>query len=106
MSDFELVESGAGRFDLRGDMSFNTAENILQLSKRLFKWPARIEVNLAGVQRADAAGLALLLEWIALARQSQGEICFAAIPAKVKAIAETAEVAQLIGQNHSASSKK
>lgn len=107
MNEFELVESGDGRFELRGDMSFKTAEAILRTSRRLFHWPGKIEINLSGVQKTDAAGLALLLEWIGQARRVDGEICFVAIPAKVRAIAETADVAHLLdGSGHSASSKK
>ena len=77
-------------------MSFDTAEQILQASDRLFRRQATIEIDLAGVRRTDSAGLALLLEWIGRAHQSGTAIRFVTIPAKVRAIAETAEVLHLL----------
>lgn len=106
MSSFELADCGAGRFELRGDMSFSTAEKILRLSEKLFAKKLSIEVNLAGVQRTDSAGLALLLEWTGWSQRSGAEIRFTEIPQKVLSIAETAELEELLLSNYSSSSKK
>jgi phospholipid transport system transporter-binding protein len=106
VSNFELVDHGAGRFELSGDMSFDTAEQILQASEKLFRRQAKIEIDLGGVQRTDSAGLALLLEWTGRAHQSGTEMRFVAIPDKVRAIAVTAEVQHLLDGSYSSSSKK
>jgi phospholipid transport system transporter-binding protein len=106
VSKFEFADNGAGRFELRGDMSFETAEQILRASEKLFKDQAKIEIDLAGVQRTDSAGLALLLEWTGRAKRADTEISFVAIPDKVRAIAVTAEVEALLGPTYSVSSKK
>jgi len=96
VSDFELSERDAGHFEFNGEMSFETAEQILRASETLFKRQSKICIDLAGVTRTDSAGLALLLEWISRARQSGSEVSFVAIPEKLRAIAETAEVQQLL----------
>ncbi len=106
MNKFELANLGDGRFELRGDMSFETAEQILQASEKLFTRQTRVEVNLAGVQRTDSAGLALLLEWTSRAGRSDTDIRFVAIPEKVRAIAQTADVQDLLSSRYSSSSKK
>jgi len=106
VSDFDLTDLGEGRFALSGDMSFHTAEQILQASTKLFVQQARIEVDLSGVRGTDSAGLALLLEWISRSFHSEKTICFTSIPDKVLAIAETAEIDDLLSRSHSASSKK
>ena len=96
MSDYSLTDLGGGRFSLRGDMTFDTAERILRKSEAPFSEYAQIEVDLSAVERADSAGLALLLEWITWANHTVREIRFVEIPPKLVAIAETTEVEKLL----------
>ena len=83
MSDYELEDIGDGRFALSGEMSFGTVDRIL-------------EVDFSGVDKADSAGLALLLEWKAVARRRAHRIDYLAIPDSVLAIAKTTEVEHLL----------
>ena len=96
MSKFELQDTGEGRFALTGEMTFETAERILLASEEPFEQHTRIEVDLAGVTRADSAGLALLLEWITWANHTVREIRFLSMPERILAIARTTEVEQLL----------
>ena len=93
---YELVDLGEGRFALSGDMTFATAEQILRQSEEPFSEHTRLEIDLSGVERADSAGLALLLEWITWANHSVREIRFLDMPTRVQAIAETTEVEKLL----------
>ncbi len=95
-NSFELKDLGEGRFALTGDMSFVTAERILQTSEEPFEQHTRIEVDLSGVERADSAGLALFLEWITWANHTVREIRFTHTPDRVLAIAKTTEVDNLL----------
>lgn len=106
MSDFELTDLGDGHFALRGDMSFDTVEQILRASDKLFDRHTEIEVNLSGVEKTDSAGLALLLHWIAWSEHSEKNIRFAETPAKILAIAQTTEVDDWLKRSYSSSSKK
>jgi phospholipid transport system transporter-binding protein len=106
MSDFELTDLGNGNFALRGNVSFQTAEQILRSSEKLFAGQTSVEVNLSGVEKTDSAGLALLLEWISRAARATTEIRFAQIPEKILAIAQTAEINELLERAYSSSSKK
>lgn len=96
MNKFELKDLGEGHFALGGEMTFDTAERILVASEEPFEQHTRIEVDLAGVTRADSAGLALLLEWITWANHTVREIRFLSIPERIHAIARTTEVEQLL----------
>jgi phospholipid transport system transporter-binding protein len=96
MSEFDFQEQGEGRFSLSGDMSFETANQILKASERLLDKHAAIEIDLAGVGKADSAGLALMLEWKAQAGQRGVAIQFVGIPKSILAVAKTSEVNDLI----------
>ena len=96
MSKFEFNDLADGRFELIGDMSFDTASEILSVSASSFSQHQEVEVDLSRVGRADSAGLALLLEWKAQARQRATAISFVAIPDSLFAIAKTTEVSHLI----------
>ena len=96
MDKFELQDLGEGRFALTGEITFETAERVLLASEEPFEQHTRIEVDLAGVTRADSAGLALLLEWITWANHTVREIRFLSMPERILAIARTTEVEQLL----------
>lgn len=96
MSDFTLEDLGEGRFALSGEMTFDTAGQILRESEAPFQEHTRIEVDLSGVDDTDSAGLALLLEWITWANHTVREIRFTGMPEKIKAIARTTEVEHLL----------
>lgn len=96
MSDFNLADLGGGRFALSGNMTFETAGQILRRSEEPFEEHTRIEVDLAGVEETDSAGLALLLEWITWANHTVREIRFTGMPEKIDAIAKTTEVDHLL----------
>lgn len=96
MSEFRLEDNGSGCFLLSGKMTFDSVNQILDLSLELFDEHPRIEINLSGVTKSDSAGLALLLEWITWANHNVREIRFLQTPEKIEAIAKTTEVADLL----------
>lgn len=98
MSDFTLEDNGDGRFTLSGDLTFETAEEILRASEAPFEEHTQLEIDLSGVEEADSAGLALLLEWVTWANHSVREIRFTRIPEKIQAIAQTTEVEGLLAR--------
>ena len=95
-NSYSLEDLGDGRFVLTGDMSFETAERILRESEEPFEHHTRIEVDLSGVEKADSAGLALMLEWITWANHTVREIRFKDMPERIVAIAKTTEVDHLL----------
>ena len=96
MSDFTLEDRGDGRFALSGEMSFDTAERILEASEKPFAEHTSLEIDLSGVSKSDSAGLALLLEWVTWANHTVREIRYTGMPERVLAIAKTTEVDGLL----------
>jgi phospholipid transport system transporter-binding protein len=96
MNEFTLEDLGDGRFALSGEMTFDTAEQILRASEVPFEEHTQLEIDLSGVTDSDSAGLALLLEWVTWANHSVREIRFIEVPEKVLAIARTTEVEPLL----------
>jgi phospholipid transport system transporter-binding protein len=96
MSDFSLEDLGDGRFAVKGEMTFDTAEKILRKSEDPFEDHTQLEIDLSGVTDSDSAGLALMLEWVTWANHSVREIRFTGIPDKIRAIARTTEVEGLL----------
>ena len=96
MAEFSLEDNGNGHFSLSGEMSFDTAERILQASEKPFDEHTRLEIDLSGVSLSDSAGLALLLEWVTWANHTVREIRFSGMPDRILAIAKTTEVDGLL----------
>jgi len=92
----DFQSTGEGRFLVRGELTFATAEEALERSRKLFRGHAVIELDLSGVTAADSAGLALLLEWITWARGNARELQFRHIPGQLRAIAQISEVEDLL----------
>ena len=96
MADFELLDLGDGKFSLKGEVSFDTAERILRASEKPFEEHTHLEIDLSGVTDSDSAGLALLLEWVTWANHTVREIRFDGMPERILAIAKTTGVDQLL----------
>jgi phospholipid transport system transporter-binding protein len=96
MDDVKLKELGEGRFELQGPLTFATVTSALEQSRHPFAKYDRLTVDLSGVDAADSAALALLLEWINWARHYVREIRFEHIPPQILAIARISEVAELL----------
>jgi len=56
----------------------------------------RFVIDCAGVKRADSAGLAVLLDWLAWARRKSRPLSFENLPQSLVAIAKISEVDGLL----------
>jgi phospholipid transport system transporter-binding protein len=102
VSRARLESLGEGRFRVSGVLDASTAAEILEESEARFAQAPKIDVDLCGVGESDSAGLALLIEWLRIAKQSGKEIHFANLPAQIEALARISEVEDLIGAPHDA----
>jgi len=88
MNDACLIEPAAsGAFVLRGELSFSTVMDVSRRSADLLWQGEAVTLDLAGVTRTDSAGLALLVEWIRIARRNGTTIWFRNIPEQMMAVA-------------------
>lgn len=76
-----------GTLIVSGVLTFATVPGVLASS---VDWIAKLNgtasVDLGGVQKADSAGLALLVEWLQRARDAGRELRFVNVPEQVKSL--------------------
>lgn len=92
----EIVAVGEGRFELRGDLTFDTVTALLDKGQKRFSEHSRIVLDLSGVAASDSAGLALLMEWVSWANHSVREIRYENIPERLVSIAAISEVEDVL----------
>jgi phospholipid transport system transporter-binding protein len=92
----QLRELGGGRFEIAGDLVFETVPGLLAAGDAALGSRARAEIDLAGVGRIDSAGLALLLEWTLAARAAGRALGYRNAPAALAALSGLAEVETLL----------
>jgi phospholipid transport system transporter-binding protein len=97
VSEARLDASGAGQFRVSGELNADTVAKVLEQSEAPFAQAPQIDVDLSGVGESDSAGLALLIEWLRMARNSGKTIRFANVPGQIEALARISEVEDLIG---------
>jgi phospholipid transport system transporter-binding protein len=96
MVDAVLEAAGEGRWKLSGDLGFGTVSRLLKVSRGNFSGAEAIEVDLAGVTRADSAGLALLVEWLRVAEQTGRPMSFVNMPAQMQSIARICGLEEIL----------
>lgn len=69
-----------------GALTFETVPGLYQNSARWFEGAGDLILDLAQVERADSAGLALLIEWLRRAQAANRTLRFANIPAQVQTL--------------------
>jgi len=90
------VSTDGGRVSIDGTIDFDNASGLLeQVSATLLATPA-VTVDLGGVQRSNSAGLALMIEWLAIARECGHGVTFERVPDGLRQIARVCQVEALI----------
>lgn len=91
------LEQADGTVRVSGDLTFATVTALWRDSRPLLaKGVPQLQFDLAGVGRADSAGLALLVEWLRNARAAGVELVFQAVPDQLLAIARASGVEKLL----------
>lgn len=79
---FAVRDNGA--FALSGRMTFQTVPQFLGHTDEWLRSGAKtVMIDMQGVTLADSAGLALMIEWLQLARAAKRQLVFTNIPEQV-----------------------
>jgi phospholipid transport system transporter-binding protein len=94
----QISESSPGRIVVTGELTFGTARNARQLGVLVLEGSRaeRLVIDCGGVTRADSAGLAVLLDWLAWGRRRSRAVSLENLPASLVAIARISEVDELL----------
>jgi phospholipid transport system transporter-binding protein len=93
---FSFEDLGGGRFRLSGHMGFESAARALTESHKLFAVHKKIQLDLSGVDSADSAGLALLVEWTGWAKREKRKLSISNAPKQAVALARISEVDEIL----------
>jgi len=81
VSENGLASRGDGSFDISGRLTFDTVPRFQDLAGGLLQGNTLpVTIDMQGVTQADSAGLALMIEWLQMARAAKRELVFANIP--------------------------
>ena len=96
----EIVDLHTGQVEVRGALTFATAKNARAAGRRLIEMSgdSPLEMDCSKVTESDSAGLAVLLDWLALAKRYGRSIRFKALPAPIRAVAQLCNVDTLLNQ--------
>jgi len=98
MNSAQLQKVDDNRLRVSGELSMATVPALLAQNS-LRDMRGDIAVDLQDVERADSAGVALLIEWQRAARRQQQNICFQNIPSQMLSIARLSGVDELLALN-------
>jgi len=93
-----ISEIASGRITVTGELTFASAREARQLGILVLEGSRadRIVVDCRGVTRADSAGLAVLLDWLAWGRRKGRPVTLENLPASLVAVAKISEVDALL----------
>ncbi|MEE4377326.1 MAG: STAS domain-containing protein [Candidatus Competibacteraceae bacterium] len=91
-----LEQRGDNHFAVQGELNFASVVGLWQESERLFPNHSNLTIDLTGISRSDSSGVALLVEWLRLAKQRQQSVQFSHIPTQMQAIIQVADLTKLL----------
>src|SRR5579864_7537062 len=79
---FRLVPGGEGGIAAQGPLNFASARRACELGERaLAEAPAgKLEIDCRGITVSDSAGLAVLLQWLGLAKRAHRSLRYTGLP--------------------------
>ena len=93
-----ISEPAAGRIVVTGELTFASARDARQLGLLVLESSraTKLVIDCGGVTRADSAGLAVLLDWLAWGRRKARPVSLENLPPSLVAIAKISEVDGLL----------
>lgn len=91
-----LLAPARGQARVEGALDFDTLMPLLAAGEALLRRPGALRIDLGGVTTANSAGLALLLEWLDLARARGIDLRFLNLPDALLRIAALSNLGELL----------
>ena len=93
-ASFDVLEGDRSR--VSGSLHFTTVTALLPLGADAIDRGRAAVIDLAGVTASDSSGLALLIEWLSLARGASRILRYENIPSQLQQLARLSEVEELL----------
>jgi len=91
---FEVQEANRSR--VNGVLHFKTVTALLRVGSEAIGSGHAAVIDLSGVSDSDSAGLALLIEWLSVAKAGSRTLSYENIPAQLHQLARLSEVEELL----------
>lgn len=87
-----------GQIGLRGELDHHTVVQLLAHSHELFAaaHEGRVTLDLSAVSYSDSTGVALLVEWLKMARHRQIQLMLSNLPTQMRALIQVSGLAELL----------
>ena len=93
-ASFEVLEGGRAR--VVGSLHFSTVSTLLAAGVDAIDGGRAAVIDLAGVTSGDSSGLALLIEWLSVAKAAAQALHYENIPVQLQQLARLSEVEELL----------
>jgi phospholipid transport system transporter-binding protein len=95
---FRLVSAGNGHYSAGGSLTFATARHARELGAGLLRGAheAALEVDCADIAPSDSAGLAVLIDWLGMAKHAGVRLRYSHVPPGLNALASISQVGELL----------
>lgn len=93
-AEFELQDGDRAR--VVGVLHFTTVTALLRLGSEAIANGRATVIDLSGVKDSDSSGLALLIEWLSIARAERKGLRYENIPAQLHQLARLSDVEELL----------
>lgn len=95
---FEIAVTSPGKFAARGALTFGNARAARSEGLHALRTSSArdLEVDCGGITHSDSAGLAVLLDWMAIMKREGRPLCFANLPPGLLAVARISGVEEML----------
>lgn len=97
-TSFEILTTAPGRFAVRGVLTFANARRARNegLNALRASTESDLEVDCSGITQSDSAGLAVMLDWMAIMKREGRPLCFSQVPCLLLAVARISGVEDML----------
>jgi phospholipid transport system transporter-binding protein len=95
---FRLVAAAEGSLSAQGRLTFASARRACDLGVQMLARAsgASLEIDCRGISASDSAGLAVLLEWLGVAKRAGRSLRYTHLPEGLAAVAAISDVRELL----------
>jgi len=93
-AEFEVLADARSR--VVGSLEFGTVSALLPLGSDAINAAQAAVIDLAGVTESDSSGLALLIEWLSVAKAANRTLRYENVPSQLHQLARLSEVEELL----------
>jgi phospholipid transport system transporter-binding protein len=101
MSQPDLEKINGQHYALSGELTMKNVPKVaLKTASVIGAMNGEVSVDLSGITRADSAGLALLIDWLRIARRAKVSLRFEKLPEQLTQIAEVCDLHSILPIEH------